>query len=327
MVLWIAVFAGFLSFSTAEILAGSQPNWILNPFSFAIASFTYFIHINFFVMLALRLHRTGWRSLYFFGVLFGLYESWLTKVIWVGYGAGNHPFGAIAGFGAHESTALILFYHPCVSFILPLAILCQISPAFSQRFSHLNWLFSEERTARSLQLLMILAFASISSAHLGTLNVILTTWIPTLLTGALGYLLLKNVLKTQGEEYFAALESNLIFVVISLSLAIWYIGCYFLFLPERLPAWQIQMATLCFYLVVILLIFRQAPDNLAASTPTHTHRAQTVWIVATLIAGGALAFFFMPQVRLPIYLCAQIGFMPLGVGLFLWSSLKSMHQN
>ena len=60
----------------------------------------YFAHFFFFTTLAVRTGRTSLWSLYLWGVLYGLYESWITKVIWYGYGGdGKLALGRIGPYG------------------------------------------------------------------------------------------------------------------------------------------------------------------------------------------------------------------------------------
>ena len=79
------VFAGFLSFVTAEVFAGSSPSWPLNPFAWLLTVPLYGTHFLLLAHLAVATRRTSWSALYLFGVIFGFYETWITKVIWHGY--------------------------------------------------------------------------------------------------------------------------------------------------------------------------------------------------------------------------------------------------
>ncbi len=64
-------------FSGASIQVG-----LWHPWTWIVTYWLYFAHFFFFSTLAVRTGRTSLWSLYLWGVLFGLYESWITKVIW-----------------------------------------------------------------------------------------------------------------------------------------------------------------------------------------------------------------------------------------------------
>lgn len=81
----------------------------------------YLSHVLFFFNLALRTKRTNPAQLYLWGVLFGMYESWITQVLWFGF-SGTHTtmWGTILGIGIGEFIGLVLFWHPVLAFVLPL---------------------------------------------------------------------------------------------------------------------------------------------------------------------------------------------------------------
>jgi hypothetical protein len=61
-------------------------------------------------------------SLFLAGVIFGLYEAYITKVIWDPYW--GTPFVMIGGVAVIETIILILFWHSVMAFIIPL-FLCE----------------------------------------------------------------------------------------------------------------------------------------------------------------------------------------------------------
>jgi hypothetical protein len=62
-------------FSGASIQVG-----LWHPWTWIVTYWLYFAHFFFFSTLAVRTGRTSLWSLYLWGVLFGLYKSWITKV-------------------------------------------------------------------------------------------------------------------------------------------------------------------------------------------------------------------------------------------------------
>ena len=101
---------GVLSILFAEVLAGSSKLWYLNPFATALLFSVYLCQLIFFFWIAQRFQRTSLTALYFLGVIFGLYESWITKVLWAGYQNTEGPgMGLFAGVGDSRISNPCLF--------------------------------------------------------------------------------------------------------------------------------------------------------------------------------------------------------------------------
>lgn len=74
-----------LAYGLPEIFAGSSPGGLADLGVWALAIPLYALHLMSLSDLALRLRRLSWPALYLLGVIFGLYETWITKVVWAGY--------------------------------------------------------------------------------------------------------------------------------------------------------------------------------------------------------------------------------------------------
>jgi peptidoglycan/LPS O-acetylase OafA/YrhL len=56
-------------------------------------------------------------------MIFALYESWITKVVWTGYMDSTGPqLGTFLGIAISEFSILTFFWHPIMSFILPVLV-------------------------------------------------------------------------------------------------------------------------------------------------------------------------------------------------------------
>ncbi|RMG33930.1 MAG: hypothetical protein D6732_11150, partial [Methanobacteriota archaeon] len=62
--------------------------------------------------MALRYRRTSLLHLYFLGIVYGLYEAWITKVIVTGYINTNPILGSYHQIAIAEFIILVLFWHP-----------------------------------------------------------------------------------------------------------------------------------------------------------------------------------------------------------------------
>ena len=151
---------GLVVLICAEVFSGaSLAMGLWHPWTLVVTYWLYYAHFFFFTTLAVRTGRTSLSSLYLWGVLFGLYESWITKVIWHGYsGDGKFILGSIGPYGFSEISMVFLF-HPVMSFILPLSVACLLSPALRQIFPDLAWLTGRGRWARCIRAYVIISFA------------------------------------------------------------------------------------------------------------------------------------------------------------------------
>ena len=166
---------GLVVLICAEVFSGaSLAMGLWHPWTLVVTYWLYFAHFFFFTTLAVRTGRTSLSSLYLWGVLFGLYESWITKVIWHGYsGDGKFVLGSIGPYGFSEISMVFLF-HPVMSFILPLSVACLLSPSLRRAFPDLAWLTGRGRWARCIRAYVIISLAPVMAMNSGgPMNLIL----------------------------------------------------------------------------------------------------------------------------------------------------------
>ena len=81
-VVFARVLIGLIVLICAEVFSGASLRMGLwHPWTLLVTYWLYFAHFFFLTTLAVRTGRTSLSALYLWGVLFGLYESWITKVI------------------------------------------------------------------------------------------------------------------------------------------------------------------------------------------------------------------------------------------------------
>jgi hypothetical protein len=106
---------GLTSTAFAEVLfpttAFSLPTIIL----FAVP--IYLLHSVVLAAVVYRADRVSYPTLYLAGVLLGLYEAYVTKVVWAPLG--DRPTLEVGGVFVLETVGLVLFWHPLVSVLLP----------------------------------------------------------------------------------------------------------------------------------------------------------------------------------------------------------------
>jgi hypothetical protein len=112
------VFLGLVSAAIAEV---TFPN---TPFDVGTVLLVllpvYFLHSVVLAGVVYQYGSVSYRSLYLAGVLFGLWETYVTKVAWAPVG---DPIPVeVAGVHVFETLSLVLFWHPLVAFVLPVTV-------------------------------------------------------------------------------------------------------------------------------------------------------------------------------------------------------------
>ncbi|MGA9139988.1 MAG: hypothetical protein WBZ29_07185 [Methanocella sp.] len=157
---WILI--SLISFFFAEVIAGSPMIISFAPGDLAArplwSLFTtiplYGLHTIVLAWVVYRFAKPRLYTLFFAGIIFALYEAYITKVLWLGWGSNTvWYFGGIALVG---TAILALFWHPFMSFIIPLfvseSILTRSREVLSGLPRPLLWLFSGRKRAYAVLL-------------------------------------------------------------------------------------------------------------------------------------------------------------------------------
>lgn len=103
----------------AEIIAGSTKYPLLDLWGIIIVIPLYGLHT---ILLLYIIHKflgnriIMFSTLYFAGVIFGLYEGYMTKVLFTGF---NDDSTIFMGIATIEYIVLVFFWHPLFAFIIP----------------------------------------------------------------------------------------------------------------------------------------------------------------------------------------------------------------
>jgi len=119
----------------------------------------YGLHTLVLAWIVYRFSKPRLYTLFFAGVIFALYEAYITKVLWVGWG--SETIWYIGGVAVVETAVLLLFWHPFMAFIVPLfaseSILTRSREVLSGLPGPLRSLFSDrKRTYGTLMLFALL---------------------------------------------------------------------------------------------------------------------------------------------------------------------------
>jgi hypothetical protein len=304
---------GLLVLICAEVFSGaSLQAGLWHPWTWLVTYWLYFAHFFFFTTLAVHTGRTSFWSLYLWGVLFGLYESWITKVIWSGYGGdGELAMGRIGPYGFAEISMVVIF-HPVVSFILPLAVACLLCPPLRRFFPDLAWLTSTAPTARLVRGYLVVCFATIMAMNSGG---------PLNLAVNLAFaLILLRILMWRARPALRAADgrANVVFgrkgfVGLCGYLLLLYGVTYAFLRPAALPSIPVQLLTLSFYGLAIAGLYLHARREPLPVDTISVERRERKLVVTLFALILALSLALSPLAG------HAVVFVPVVISFLLWT--------
>ncbi len=115
---WIIL--GALSVFFAEVVSGSYIFPYFTPWGIIVVCPLYTLHLLVLSYIVFNYGKPTLYSLFIAGALFGMYEAYMTKVIW------DPTWGeavlTVGGIAVAETILLVLFWHTFMAFIIPLFV-------------------------------------------------------------------------------------------------------------------------------------------------------------------------------------------------------------
>ncbi len=261
----LIILIGCLSMFMAEVFAGSSQMWFIDIWSLLVTFWLYLGHLLLFLNLAMRKKRTSIPQLYLWGILFALYESWVTKVLWAGYPGSEGPaIALVGGIAILEFSTLVFFWHPILAFIMPILVyesfaLSNESPLPLEKkifISHLPYLKKGKKKFLFFYLFLILTGATILSFNTGY-NVVIAA---IAIIGSIGLIYLFYKLSNKKNPNSFSIYSlrlgkkglTIVFIYIGLL----YLITFFVLLPERIPTSIVPFLIIIGFYVFIGVILR-----------------------------------------------------------------------
>jgi hypothetical protein len=320
---WIVLICAEV-FSGASLKPGLWSAWTL-----LVTFWLYFAHFFFFTTLAVRTGRTSLSSLYLWGVLFGLYESWITKVIWYGYnGDGKFALGHIGPYGYSE-LSMVFAFHPVVSFILPLAVTCLLCPSLRRLFPDLAWITGTTKAARIVRAYLVISFALVMAMNSGgSINLLLNLVFAIAVPAALLRLARPALASADGDRIVAFGRSG--FIGLCLYLALLYGVTYFGMRPEGRPSAAVQLATFIFYGLAIAGLWlhrKRAPlPEAGAQVEARELRLIKFLFLTILVLAAGLSLLAGSPILAPPLLLNFVLWPPVGFLLASLAVLKGIRE-
>ena len=316
-VLFARLLIGLIVLICAEVFSGASLHaGLWSPWTLVVTYWLYFAHFFLFTTLAARTGRTSLSSLYLWGVLFGLYESWITKVIWHGYsGDGKFAMGQIGPYGFSEISMVFLF-HPVASFILPLTVTCLLCPSLRRLFPELSWFTAKSSGARMVQIYLIFSFAPVMAMNSGgPLNLALNLAVAIILLLALLRFARPALTDSDGRRLVVFGCQG--FAGLCVYLALLYGVAYAVLRPDGLPSVAVQLCTFVFYGLAIAGLWLHGRRKPLEAVDVLVERRElklvtilfaTLLAIALMLSGLAHNHLLYPPVVLNFVIWTPLGF-------------------
>jgi len=311
---------GVLSVLFAEVFSGASTLWFFDSWGLLLVYPLYLGHAVFFLNLAVLWKKTTPRQLYFFGMLFGLYEALITKVLWFGYPNSTGPMvGYFSGVAWGEFLTLVLFYHPVMSFLVPVFVYELLSGDMlpgHERFLQKNY--------KTLLLVILLIVMGASFQSNGANYELLRS------VGSMGgSLLIVAVLHfvSRGKSLQSLILGKKEMTVLLIYLIILYSVTTAMIFPERLPHMILPyMLIFLWYLVTLSLLWvdRFTPMNIPQQRTIFSHRE--LGIFSFLAIGATAICSSVPPITYTFLVTMFVSLMAAGVILFTWSVFSLLKQ-
>ena len=301
-VLFARILIGLIVLICAEVFSGASLQMGLwDPWTLLVTYWLYFAHFFLLTTLAVRTGRTSLSSLYLWGVLFGLYESWITKVIWYGYnGDGKFAMGHIGPYGFSE-ISMVFIFHPVASFILPLAVTCLLCPPLRRLFPDLAWFTGKSRGARVVLAYLVFSFAPVMAMNSGgPINLALNLAVAIVLLLVLSRLARPALNAPDGRPI--VVFSRWGFGGLCVYLALLYGVGYVVLRPEGRPSVAVQLFTFVFYAFAIagLRLHRKRESLPEAPVEKRELRLVTTLFVVLMALALAISMLGKNPVLFPV---------------------------
>jgi hypothetical protein len=265
---------GCLSMLYAELFSGASKLWFFNAWSLLVTFPLYMVHVIFFLNLAFKTHKTSIVHLYLWGTLFGMYESWITQVLWIGYNAEGPMIGTLAGIGVGEFLALVFFWHPVLAFVLPVLVFEGLAFSSSDLKlknkvipSHLPFLIKTKFNKRLIYSVYIIGSIGMAFNYQGNMFLALAALLGTYI---ILYVLYRIACNTSSFSVYSLQVKNFGIVI----MIIYLIGLYTIMFVGwgvyggRIPSFIPVVTTIILYFVFIWIILFSNPSEESVEIPS-----------------------------------------------------------
>ena len=291
LLFWL-VLAAYSTFF-AEVFAGSDMLPFFNIWGIFVVVPLYGLHVVLLTSIIFKYGKPTLSTLVFAGMLFGLYEAYMTKVLWQPNWDAPLIVGEVAVL---EVFVLVFWWHTWFSFITPLILAERLLTSSRLVLDGLTGKFRRFYSGWKGYLALIIfggIFQSVNSPSIGhsLLSGISTGGFLILLTK-----LWKWITKGQGYTLPELLPDKKEFRFLAIWLGTLYLFLGFAIFPERIPGLVGQGIILALYALVIALFIRALRAS-AQETQVELEYPSTpakywfiIWLVFVITLVAAISF-------------------------------------
>jgi hypothetical protein len=322
---WIIISA--ISFFFAEIISGASmitsfaPGAMLSQvvWSLLITIPLYGLHTLVLAWLVGRFGKLRLYTLFLAGAIFGLYEAYITKMIWLPTWAGDPYFAGVSVLG---TLVLVLWWHPLMSFFIPLfvseGVLARSREMLAGLPGPLRGLFTAKKRA-CVALVAFLAFCGFFQGMVSPSPVF--SIFNTVAVGLIIAVLLYAYRRWGYQRYeFRQLlpQGKEVTVLIVLLLTVYLFGIIFI-RPGALPGLGPQLTIWLLYAFFAILLLFSLRKSAGINLPRLEFPLRFSWgkygTALGIIASLSALFSLLPPARL--YLALLCWFAGIGLGFVL----------
>ncbi|MHC1609359.1 MAG: hypothetical protein ACXQS3_03970 [Candidatus Methanofastidiosia archaeon] len=267
---WIIL--GSLSVFFAEVVSGSDMFPFFRLWGLALEFPLYTLHILVLSYIVFNYGKPCFYTLFISGAIFGMYEAYLTKVLWTP--SWGDPFISVAGIAAIEVILLVFFWHAFMSFIIPLfiseSVLTNSRGIVNGLPNRIKSLFDSRKKSYILLLSCTVLFGIFQGLNSPSPMHSLLSGLSTTAVLLLLIYLWRN--KTNGKKYNiqALLPNKREFSFLLALLVVMYILMGIVIRPEALPGLFPQLIIWLIYAGLFVLLFFHLRKSKKTALPKTT---------------------------------------------------------
>jgi hypothetical protein len=264
---WIIL--GSLSTFFAEVVSGADMFPFFHVWGLIVIVPLYTLHILVLAHAVFSYGKPRLYTLFIAGAIFGMYEAYITKVLWNPFW--GEPLISLAGIAVVEMIVLVLFWHAFMSFIVPLFVSENVLTG-SRRITNglpdrIRKLLDSRKKRYSLLVFLAIAFGMFQSTNSPSPGDSLLSGLST--SAVLIGLIFLWKIGTRGKKYDikALLPNKKEFLVLFALLIIMYVVSGIYLVPESLPGLGPQLIIWLVYAGLFILLFFQLKKSRGMEFP------------------------------------------------------------
>ena len=328
VVFWILL--GGLSVLLAEVVPNSSPFPFFSLWGFISVVPLYSLHVLMLAYFTFGKHRITFPILFLAGAILGMYEAYLTKVLWdPTWGGRNFEF---AGIYLLQTAVLVLFWHPFMAYVLPVFLAENLFTDSSETFSSLPQKIQNLFSQKWIVTIVIFSIYCAMYKIFGTMD-----WNTALLSSSSNTAILfgaaflwKHVKGERKLTFRDLLPSKKQAVVLGIFLLLIYLGMGIFVRPEALPQTIMPHLTIwVIYATLFILLYfniKRAPDrsNELQPSPIKSLAFRTGLMFAATFITFSILFFAIKTLTMILILGSWLAGCTLGL-MIIFRSARALY--